>query len=101
MTAVQSAGPGEAAAPPPPTVIFMWAHSRSASTAFGRMMIERGDVTVVHEPLLALTQASEVEVPAPDGGSVLARSERELLARLEHAGQSRPVFIKEVLDYRY
>jgi len=101
MTAVQPGGPGAAGAPTAPTVIWMWAHSRSASTAFGRMMIERGDVTVVHEPLLALTQASEVEVPAPDGGSVLARSERELLARLEHAGQSRPVFIKEVLDYRY
>lgn len=85
----------------PPAVIFMWAHSRSASTAFDRMMIERGDVTVVHEPLLALTQAGQVEVPLTDGRSVLVRSERELLTELAAAGRSRPVFVKEVLDYRY
>jgi hypothetical protein len=76
-------------------VIAMWAHSRSASTAFGRMMIERGDVTVLHEPFLALTQGEAVTVPAGD----VVTSGRELvncLAELE-----RPVFLKEVLDYRY
>jgi len=31
-------------------VIVLWAHSRSASTAFLRMMIERGDVAVLHDP---------------------------------------------------
>lgn len=80
---------------------MMWAHSRSASTAFGRMMMERGDVAVLHEPLLELTQTGSVAVPAADGGSELARSERELLALLAAAGRSRPVFVKEVLDYRY
>src|SRR3569833_404189 len=62
----------------PLTVITMWAHSRSASTAFLRMMIERGDVTVVHEPFLALTETGEVRLPS---GDVPARSEKELLAR--------------------
>jgi hypothetical protein len=79
-------------------VIIMWAHSRSASTAFLRMMIERGDVTVVHEPFLALTEADAV--PLPDGQEP-ARSEEELLTRLTALGRTRPVFVKEVLDYEY
>lgn len=82
-------------------VIAMWAHSRSASTAFLRMMIERGDVTVLHEPLLALTEEGKVVLPAPDGGTMLARSERELLACVAELASSRPVFMKEVLDYQY
>jgi hypothetical protein len=82
-------------------VIVLWAHSRSASTAFLRMMIERGDVAVLHEPFLALTQGQEVTVPAADGGSAVARSARDLVGRLADAGHERPVFIKEVLDYRY
>jgi hypothetical protein len=76
------------------TVIVMWAHSRSASTAFGRMMIERGDVAVVHEPLLALTEVGKVPLP---GGQV-ATSPGELLGRLV---ELRHVFVKEVLDYDY
>jgi hypothetical protein len=82
-------------------VIAMWAHSRSASTAFVRMMIERGDVTVLHEPFLALTEEGKVMLPAPAGGSAPARSERELLCHLAEASRTRAVFMKEVLDYRY
>lgn len=79
------------------TVIVMWAHSRSASTAFGRMMIERGDVAVVHEPLLALTEVGSVALP---GGQV-ATSAAELLGGLVELGERRHVFVKEVLDYDY
>lgn len=75
----------------------MWAHSRSASTAFLRMMIERGDVTVVHEPFLALTEEGEVRLPE----GLTARSAGELLALLAELGRTRPVFVKEVLDYEY
>jgi hypothetical protein len=82
-------------------VIFLWSHSRSASTAFVRMMIERGDVTVLHEPLLALTEEGSVGVPEPGGGTRTARSEQEVLDCLARAGATRPVFVKEVLDYRY
>jgi hypothetical protein len=80
-------------------VIVLWAHSRSASTAFGRMMIERGDVAVLHEPFLALTQGEAVTLPTADGA--IARSGRELVEGLAAAGRERPVFVKEVLDYRY
>ncbi len=65
------------------------------------MMIERGDVTVLHEPLLALTEDGRVMVPTPGGGTVVARSERELLGGLAELCRTRPVFMKEVLDYRY
>lgn len=82
-------------------VIVLWAHSRSASTAFLRMMIERGDVTVLHEPLLALAQEGRVTIPAAGGGTASARSEPELLSCLRALGQDGPVFVKEVLDYRY
>ncbi|NUR91943.1 MAG: sulfotransferase family protein [Nonomuraea sp.] len=75
-------------------VIAMWAHSRSASTAFLRMMIERGDVTVLHEPFLELTEEGRVDLPS----GVTVTSEPELLAEL---GLMRPVFVKEVLDYEY
>jgi len=83
------------------TVIALWAHSRSASTAFGRMMIERGDVAVLHEPFLALAQGEPVPVPAPGGGFRAARTGPELVARLAELGRVRPAFVKEVLDYRY
>jgi hypothetical protein len=79
------------------TVIAMWAHSRSASTAFVRMMIERGDVTVLHEPLLALHEEGRVALPG--GGT--ARSADELLEELLRLGADRSVFLKEVVDYEY
>lgn len=79
-------------------VIALWAHSRSASTAFERMMIERGDVAVLHEPFLALTQGAAVSVP---GGGRPARSGPELVSRLAELSRERPVFVKEVLDYHY
>jgi hypothetical protein len=82
-------------------VTVLWAHSRSFSTAFGRMMIERGDVAVLHEPFLALEQGEPVAVPAPRGGTALARTGRELVGRLADLGRDRPVFVKEVLDCQY
>lgn len=82
-------------------VIVLWAHSRSASTAFLRMMIERGDVAVLHEPFLALTQGAPVTVPAADGEGHAVRSGAELVDRVAELGRQRPVFLKEVLDYHY
>lgn len=79
------------------SVVVLWAHSRSASTAFLRMMAERGDVTTVHEPLLHLTETGRVDLP--DGST--ATSEKDLLNRLAELGERQPVFVKEVLDYPY
>jgi hypothetical protein len=83
------------------TVIAMWAHPRAASTAFLRMMIERGDVTVVHEPLVTLTDWQEAPLPARDGGALVCRSAGEIMAHLADLGRDRTVFVKDTLEYRY
>jgi hypothetical protein len=82
-------------------VVVLWAHSRSVSTAFVRMMIERGDVAVLHEPFLALTQGERVLVPTPGDGRVPVASAAALVDGLADLARERPAFIKEVLDYRY
>lgn len=79
----------------------MWAHPRAVSTAFVRMMMERGDVTVVHEPMVLLTDHGEVRVPAPDGGERTVRTPGELFRRLAELGRDRTVFFKDTLEYRY
>jgi hypothetical protein len=43
--------------------IWLWAHPRSRSTALERMMMERGDVTVLHEPLVSLLDEGRVSIP--------------------------------------
>lgn len=83
------------------TVIAMWAHSRSMSTAFLRMMIERGDTTVVHEPWLGLAEQGEVTVALSGGREQTVHSDSELIDLLSEEGRKRPVFVKEVLDHRY
>ncbi|GLY24761.1 hypothetical protein [Micromonospora sp. NBRC 101691] len=82
-------------------LIAMWAHPRAISTAFLRMMIARGDVTVVHEPLVTLVDTGRVELPAADGGRVTVTSPAEVTAHLLDLGRDRPVFVKDTLEYRY
>lgn len=84
------------------TVIALWAHPRAVSTAFERMMSERGDVVVVHEPLVLITDNGEVAVPGADGGAErTVRTPGALLAHLARLGAERPVFWKDTLEYRY
>ncbi|MFR9676047.1 sulfotransferase family protein [Streptomyces sp. TR02-1] len=89
------------------TVIAMWAHPRAVSTAFLRMMIERGDVTVVHEPLVLLTDHGEVALPAlaadggADGATTTVRDPGALLDHLAALGEEGPVFFKDTLEYSY
>lgn len=75
----------------------MWAHPRAVSTAFLRMMIERGDVTVVHEPLVTLADNHEVELP----GEIVLRNPVAVLDHLVELGRTRPVFFKDTLEYRH
>ncbi|MQY12346.1 hypothetical protein SRB5_24790 [Streptomyces sp. RB5] len=83
------------------SVIALWAHPRAVSTAFLRMMAERGDVTVVHEPLVLLTDHGQVVLPARDGSAATVRTTGELLAHLTELGADRPVFFKDTLEYHY
>jgi hypothetical protein len=74
---------------------WLWAHPRSRSTALERMMIERGDVTVLHEPLVTLLDEGEVSIP---DGPVL----RSVAAVVTYA-KSLPgrVFVKDTTEHRY
>jgi Sulfotransferase domain len=75
--------------------IWLWAHPRSRSTALERMMMERGDVTVLHEPLVSVIDAGQVSIV--DGPTL--RSPGEIL---EYATSlPGPVFAKDTTEYDY
>jgi hypothetical protein len=77
-------------------VLFLWGHSRSCSTAFFRMMLERGDFIGVHEPFSGLVAQGYTVV---DGRR--ATSGSEVLDILEEMSHRTPVFVKEVTEFRY
>jgi Sulfotransferase domain len=81
--------------------IAMWAHPRAVSTAFLRMMIERGDVIVVHEPLVTLVDEGEVPVTDGRGGTLVLRSEGEVLRHLRALTKLGPVFFKNTCEFQY
>lgn len=87
-----------------PVVVAMWAHPRAVSTAFLRMMIERGDTTVVHEPLVTLADYGSVKLPAvdaPAGETVEVDTAAGVLVHLRALAARQPVFTKDTLEYRY
>lgn len=79
-----------------PRLLILWSMPRSRSTAFFRMMVERGDMAVLHEPFSYLAEFGSTEV---DGRQV--RSERELIAALRESSERRPLFVKDTTDERY
>jgi hypothetical protein len=77
------------------SAVWLWAHPRSRSTALERMMMERGDVTVLHEPLVTLLDEGRVSIPdGPTLGSVAA---------VVDYANSLPgrVFVKDTTEHRY
>jgi len=77
-------------------LLALWCVPRSRSTVFLRMMAERGDLTVVHEPFSRARFHGGVDV----GGTPCASEPEVVDALLDLAG-SGPVFFKETTDYRY
>jgi hypothetical protein len=80
----------------PGQVLMLWSAPRSRSTAFFRMMTERGDVTAVHEPFSYLAQFGHVDI----GGSRIVTAPG-LIAALGKLAQRGPVFAKETSGRRY
>ncbi|MQA25329.1 MAG: sulfotransferase family protein [Micromonosporaceae bacterium] len=79
------------------TPIALWAAPRSRSTAFMRVMMERGDLQVVHEPFSGLLAEGSFDVLGESAGSM-----PELLgALLRRSTDDARVFFKETSDYRY
>lgn len=79
-----------------PRLLALWSAPRSRSTAFSRMMIERGDFRVVHEPFSHLKNFDEATV-----GETVVRSEPDLMAALTRAAADGPLFFKDTTDYHY
>jgi hypothetical protein len=79
-----------------PRILALWSMPRSRSTAFFRMMAERGDFTSVHEPFSYLAEFGESEI----AGRV-ARTEQELLGAIRALAEQGPVFFKDTTDERY
>lgn len=83
-------------------IVALWAHPRSMSTAFERIMRERGDCTVFHEPFLGYYYSRRAQRTLP-----LHRSEQEQMPdtyagvceTLLAAGRSGPVFFKDMSYY--
>lgn len=77
-------------------LLFLWGPPRSLSTAFLRMMIERGDHLVIHEPFSSLVVQGYITI---EGNRIF--DQRELLKVLENLAVNRRVFVKETTEYRY
>jgi hypothetical protein len=75
-------------------ILALWSAPRSRSTAFERMMRERGDFTVLHEPFSHLANYGSTIV---DGKEI--RSEPELLSAMRRLTGS--VFFKDTTDFHY
>jgi hypothetical protein len=77
-------------------ILMLWSAPRSRSTAFYRMMIERGDFTGVHEPF------SRVEVfGTADIGTRALAAAPEVIAELRALAATRQVFVKDTMDRRH
>jgi hypothetical protein len=77
-------------------VLMLWSAPRSRSTAFFRMMTERGDVTAVHEPFSYLAEFGHTDIGGERVYSVPA-----LIAALGSLARRGPVFAKETSGRRY
>ncbi|MEO6701189.1 MAG: sulfotransferase family protein [Jatrophihabitantaceae bacterium] len=81
---------------PLPAILALWSAPRCRSTAFLRMIAERGDFTVIHEPFSQLADFGKIEV-----ADRTVRSEPELIALLRELAAQSPVFFKDTTDFRY
>jgi hypothetical protein len=79
-----------------PRIIGLWSAPRCRSTAFARMMAERGDYVMVHEPFSHVMNFGESQV-----GAQVVRSERELIPALRRMSRDRPLFFKDTTDFHY
>lgn len=77
-------------------VLALWSAPRSRSTAFARMMIQRADRVVVHEPFSQVVDFGESKV-----GTFVAHSEYDVLAALRAIATTTPVFFKDTTDFHY
>lgn len=79
-----------------PAILALWSAPRCRSTAFARMMAERGDYRVLHEPFSHVQDFGESDVAGR-----IVRSERDLIAELWRLAAEGPLFFKDTTDFHY
>src|SRR4051812_12874775 len=79
-----------------PRPIAVWAVPRSASTAFERMLIERGDLDVLDEPFSAAYYHGPEQVSRRFPITMPDATYKHVLAGIESTGRSRPVCLKDM-----
>ena len=80
------------------SIIALWTHPRSISTAFERIIMERGDFTILHEPFSYLYYVHE------DGATLSPQyvdpehptDYSGIRAQIEQTAEERPVFFKDM-----
>lgn len=83
-------------------LIILWAPPRSRSTAFERMIIERGDFLVIHEPFCSLYDTGELLIKYDDDNTELKfTSYNKLMRWIQQLSKDRLIFIKETCEYNY
>lgn len=82
--------------PNTPRILALWSAPRSRSTAFYRMMAERGDFTCVHEPFSYLADFGAATI-----GETTVHTESDAVAALRELAERGPVFFKDTTDARY
>ncbi|TDV43207.1 sulfotransferase family protein [Actinophytocola oryzae] len=78
------------------SILALWSMPRSRSTAFFRMMSERGDFQVLHEPFSNFTQFGHLDV-----GGRTVHSEGALVDAIRGLAADGPLFFKDTTDERY
>ncbi|WP_307840565.1 sulfotransferase family protein [Streptomyces sp. G44] len=79
-----------------PPILALWSAPRSRSTAFLKMMSQRGDRTILHEPFSHVMNFGETSV-----GGRTVRGERELIEAIREEAAKGPVFFKDTTDFAY
>lgn len=89
--------------PEPYPIFALWAHPRSMSTAFERVMRERGDLDCLHEPFMhdyyIHQQTRRMPMFDPDAGH--PTSYAQVRAMINARAEAGPVFLKDMSYYVY
>lgn len=83
------------------SAIALWAHPRSLSTAFERMILQRGDFYVLHEPFCTFYDTGRLEIVSPEGSLERLDSFDAIADRIIDWSGRKNVFLKETLENRY
>jgi hypothetical protein len=77
-------------------IVAMWATPRTVSTAFERMMIERGDFTVINEPWSRFYYYSDERLSPRFSETLDVSSHDAIVNEISDAATRAPVFVKDM-----